>query len=184
MATATRVLILPGLYDSGPQHWQSRWLNTFPGLARVEQDDWNTPDCREWIERLEQVVSLGGDEVVLVAHSLACVLVGKWAERHPRKIRGALLVAPSDTEAPRFPEGPNGFRPMPTGRLPFPAIVVASTDDPYAAFDRSRRFAADWGAELVSIGPAGHINGDSGLELWPEGLALLARLSGEPRFVA
>ena len=30
----TRVLILPGLYDSGPDHWQSHWVRTLPDVAR------------------------------------------------------------------------------------------------------------------------------------------------------
>ncbi|MFC4161002.1 RBBP9/YdeN family alpha/beta hydrolase [Chitinimonas lacunae] len=177
---SARILILPGLYDSGPQHWQSRWQARFPQMSRVEQADWQTPVCNDWVERLEQVVALDAEQVVLVAHSLACVLVARWAERYPRRIRGALLVAPSDTEGPNFPTGTSGFQPMPGNHLPFPSIVVVSSEDPYAELSRSERFAADWGAELVNIGPRGHINGESGLGDWPEGLALLARLCGEP----
>ena len=33
-----------------------------------------------------------------------------------------------------------------------------------------------WGSRLVDIGPAGHINGDSGLGDWPEGKRLLRHL--------
>jgi hypothetical protein len=36
--------------------------------------------------------------------------------------------------------------------------------------------AEDWGAGAISIGAAGHINGDSGLGEWPAGLARLSAL--------
>ena len=38
----TRVLILPGLYNSGPDHWQSRWEAAHREFRRVMQDvPWN-----------------------------------------------------------------------------------------------------------------------------------------------
>jgi predicted alpha/beta hydrolase family esterase len=41
--------------------------------------------------------------------------------------------------------------------------------------------AGDWGAAITEIGPRGHINGESGLGDWPEGLALLRGLAGAAR---
>jgi predicted alpha/beta hydrolase family esterase len=39
----TRLLIVPGLHDSGPTHWQS-WLQALHrGALRVQQRDWNDP---------------------------------------------------------------------------------------------------------------------------------------------
>jgi hypothetical protein len=68
---------------------------------------------------------------------------------------------------------------MPRARLPFPATVIASADDPYVALDRARAFAAAWGAAFVAAGTLGHINALSGLGDWPAGRraldALLAR---------
>jgi predicted alpha/beta hydrolase family esterase len=37
--------------------------------------------------------------------------------------------------------------------------------------------AADWGATFYNIGPRGHINAESGLGDWDEGLALLRSLA-------
>jgi predicted alpha/beta hydrolase family esterase len=176
------VLILPGLYDSGPKHWQSVWEEAFPWLHRVEQADWDTPVCADWIERLNDEVEAAGDDIVLVAHSLACTLIGKWAALYPRRIRAALLVAPSDTEADFFPDGTVGFSPMPLSRLPFPSIVVASSNDDYATLQRARFFATAWGSEFIAAGALGHINSTSDLGMWPEGLALLARLTGDERY--
>lgn len=60
--------------------------------------------------------------------------------------------------------------------LPFPSLVVASSDDPYAGIDFARSCARDWGSRLAEVGAHGHINSDSGLGDWPEGRALLAAL--------
>jgi predicted alpha/beta hydrolase family esterase len=102
------------------------------------------------------------------------MLVAHWALcGSPLKVAGAFLVAPSDVEASSYPIDPNGFAPVPMARLPFPSIVVASTDDPYASIERSRAFAEAWGSRLVIIGDAGHINADTGFGEWPEGEAML-----------
>jgi hypothetical protein len=42
-----------------------------------------------------------------------------------------------------------------------------------------RAVCADWGASVIDAGPRGHLNGDSGLGDWPEGLTLLHRLAAQ-----
>lgn len=169
------ILLLPGLYDSGPEHWQSYWQRAH-GYRRVEQHDWDTPRRTDWVDTLESAVAESGPDTVLVAHSLACTLVNWWAQQTKLAVRGALLVAPSDVDAPSYPEGTHGFKPMPLLRLPFRSIVVASTDDEYVTLERAKEFAAAWGSELVVVGPKGHINSASALGEWPEGFALLKKL--------
>ena len=172
-----RVLILPGLYDSGASHWQSRWETLHPSFRRVAQREWHSPDCDEWIATLDAAIQQGGEPALLVAHSAACSLVAHWAARHHGPVLGALLVSPADTEAPSYPPEPTGFQPMPRQRLPFHSIMVASSNDPYVQLDRARTFAANWGSQLVEIGARGHINGESGLGDWPQGLMLLRELA-------
>ena len=172
----TRALILPGLYDSGPEHWQSLWERDDPTFVRVVQRDWETPIRQEWVGVLETAVGAAGDDVVLIAHSAGCALVAFWAAATSLRVRGALLVAPSDTEAPSYPIGPTGWRPLPLVPLPFPSIVVASSNDEFATLDRARLFADSWGSRLVDLGAAGHINAESGLGCWPRGRELLAEL--------
>ena len=176
-ADLSPVLILPGLHDSGPQHWQSLWLAGRPGFRRVEQKDWETPRRGDWVSALDAAVVEAGSRAVLVAHSAACALVAHWSASHRRQVRGALLVAPSDTEAPSFPPGPTGFTPMPLAPLPFASTVVASTDDPYVSMERAVLFARSWASRLVVIGAAGHVNTASGLGDWPAGLELLLELA-------
>jgi len=178
MNVEPRVLILPGRNSSGPAHWQSRWERLRPGFVRIEQSEWTTPVRRDWVASLQRTVAaLAPAPVVLVAHSLACSLVANWVQAGDTgTVAGALLVSPSDVDAPDYPPGPTGFAPMPRMRMPFPTIVVASTNDPMVAEPRARAFAADWGAQYHCIGALGHINAESGLADWPEGLAWVDEL--------
>ena len=179
----SRVLLLPGLYNSGPEHWQSIWEKELPAFTRVIQREWDTPDRAEWVERLHKEISSSSVPAILVAHSSSCALVAHWAAAHTGPVSGALLVGPSDPEADSYPKGTTGFAPMPLNALPFPAIVVASTNDEFVTIERARFFAGRWGARIEIIGEAGHINSASGLGRWPRGLALLQELvSGETTF--
>lgn len=173
-----RVLLLPGWLDSGPDHWQSRW-EALHADQRVVQSDWLWPKRGDWMARLEEVLLDSDAPALLVAHSLGCQLVAAWAahSRHAARVKGALLVAPPDIEREDMPPNLMPWRPIVRQRLPFPAIAVTSSDDPYGAPERSAAMARDWGAERVDIGPRGHINGESGLGDWPEGRALLGRLA-------
>lgn len=173
------VLIVPGLGDSGPEHWQSRWEADEPSWRRVRQADWKRPRCADWVQTLDEAVRSAGGPVVIVAHSLGCATVGHWSRRD-RKIQGALLVAPTDVEASSCPKGPEGFAPIPLALYAFPSIVVASRDDPYVSLSRARFFAEAWGSAFVTAGSLGHINADSGIGRWEEGRTLLASLLDSP----
>jgi predicted alpha/beta hydrolase family esterase len=123
---------------------------------------------------LEAAIAASHGTPILAAHSLSCALVAHWAQSgSPLRIAGAFLVAPSDAEAPTYPKEPVGFAPIPMQKLPFPSIVVASTNDEYVSIERARAFAQAWGSKLVEIGDAGHINGASGYGEWPEGERML-----------
>src|SRR5215207_5257906 len=170
-ATGITTLILPGLSNSGPEHWQSLWEEMDPGCRRVHQADWETPRCADWVTTLDAAVADAGEPVVLVAHSSSCALVAHWARDaaapQRARVQGALLVAPSDPEGPAYPAGPTGFAPMPLERLPFPSVVVASRDDPYVTMEQARRYGEAWGSDFLDVGEAGHINSASGLGRWP-----------------
>jgi predicted alpha/beta hydrolase family esterase len=62
---------------------------------------------------------------------------------------------------------------MPLAALPFPSVVVASTNDECVSIERVQFFADAWLSRLVFIGDAGHINGASGYGPWPEGERML-----------
>ena len=176
------VLVLPGLHGSGAGHWQSQWERRRPELRRVEQESWTRPTVGDWAATLERAVRTAPGPVVLLAHSLACSLVAHWARAGTiGRVTGALLVAPADVDALAPLLSLRSFAPMPRDRLPFPSHLVASANDPFVTVDRSRQFARWWGAHLHEVGPAGHLNVQSGHGPWPEGEPLLdALLRGAP----
>jgi predicted alpha/beta hydrolase family esterase len=168
------VLTLAGLWNSGPQHWQTHWERRHPSWLRVAQRDWQTPAMSEWVAALDAAIGRCRRPPVLAAHSLGCSLVTRWAASgSPHQIAGAFLVGPSDVDAPSYPDCTSGFQPMLLDPLPFPSLVVASSDDPYVSLARARQFAGAWGSELQLIDAAGHINGDAGYGPWPEGESML-----------
>lgn len=173
-----RVLLLPGWLDSAPPHWQSRW-EALHGFERVRQDDWTWPRRGDWMARLDEVLLGASAPAVLVAHSLGCHLVAAWAahSRHTGRVKAAMLVAPPDTEREDTPPQLFNWRPMLRQPLPFASLVVASTNDPFCDSQRAQELARDWRADFVSVGERGHINGDSGLDDWPQGLAWLTQLT-------
>lgn len=178
MVKPDNVLILPGWQNSGPGHWQSRW-EALHGFRRVDQHDWMTPRRGDWIARLEDVI-LGSDgPVVLVAHSLGCILTAAWAQvsRSTARVQGALLVAPGDPERDELRGVLPSWAPIVRDRLPFPSLLLGSHDDPYCSLAKAQSLADAWGSRFIDCGPCGHINAESGLGDWPDGLALLRELT-------
>lgn len=176
----TRALMVPGLWSSGPEHWQTLWEAADPSFRRVEQEDWDAPERREWVRCLDDAVRQAGRGVVLCGHSLGCATITHWAGLPMRTARGALLVAPADVDGAGFPLEARGFAPMPLKPLPFPSILVASEDDPYLSMERARLMAESWGSRLVEVGALGHLNSASGLGEWLDGRRLLDELLALP----
>lgn len=171
-----KVLILPGLGNSGSQHWQSIWEQSHPEFVRVQQRDWDNPVCAEWVAAIEEAVKLSGPDVVLVAHSLACLAVAHWTAIQHSPIKAALLVAVPDSKGSNFPDEVSGFSDTPIHSFSFRSTVVVSDNDPYGSPERAEQLAAAWGSNVVRIGNCGHINASSGLGAWLEGYELLNQL--------
>lgn len=174
------ILIVPGWSSSGADHWQSRWERNLSTARRVEQDDWIRPDKDRWVGQLIAETAVSARPVVLVAHSLGVATVVHAAPKLPAgMVAGAFLVAPADvdhagawpvTQGEIFSSEQSGFAPLPKAALPFPAVLVASSNDPYCRPERAQTLATAWGARLIEAGAAGHINTQSGHGPWPEGL--------------
>ncbi len=170
-------LILPGLGNSGVDHWQSYWCLAFRNATRVLQDDWDKPTLASWLNRLDAALAGGTRPAILICHSLSCTLAAHWAARNtPGRVKAVLLVAPSDLERPDAPPATRDFLPMPQQEFPVPTLVVASTDDNFVRPARAREFAKAWGADYCELPELGHINTVSRLGYWPQGLLLLGRL--------
>ena len=174
----TNYLIIPGLGNSGPEHWQTFFETSGNNFKRIIQQEWDAPVCNDWVAAIDKSVSdYDAASVILIGHSLGCTTITHWASRYKKKIKGALLVAPSDVEAQEYTFPAKGFSPMPTKKINFKTIVVASADDPWVSLERARHFADNWGSEFINIGKAGHINAASGHKEWKEGFNILKRLT-------
>ena len=171
-------LILAGIGNSGAEHWQTLWQAEDPRFDKLEHSEWDAPDRVVWEAELEAKVAELGENVVLVAHSLACLLVAYWAASTRQRVAGALLVSVPDPAGPSFPSSAVNFGGVPLTPLPFPSIVVVSTNDPYASAEFMKACAEAWGSDCRRVGALGHINAGSNVGNWPQGRAFLGELEG------
>ena len=171
------ILIIPGLGDSGPDHWQSRWQAKLPTARRVRQVAWDRPERDPWVGAVRAALAEdGGRPVVALAHSLGVIALAAAAtEGDPPPLAGAFLVTPPSEEGVRgLPAVAGRFVPFPTAPFPCPSVLVASRNDPHASYRDSEELALDWGSKLIDAGEAGHVNAESGHGPWPEGLMAFA----------
>lgn len=154
-----RLLIVPGLHDSGPAHWQS-WLQALHrGSIRVQQDDWHTPDLARWSARIaDTLADHGPGPWTVVAHSFGCLALAHHLALRPSAapVLGTLLVAPAEPD--RF----GLAHALPQRALPVPSTLLASETDPWMSADSARRWAQRWGSHWVNLGDVGHINAEAG----------------------
>jgi uncharacterized protein len=169
--STTRVLIMPGLHDSGPSHWQSRWQTLYPAFERVRQQDWETADLDRWAESLAVALRVSKKPVLVAAHSFGCLASIQCAAANHPNLVGALLVAPAD---------PVKFgleKKLASARLSIPAILIGSENDPWMSAEQAACWAGRWGADFLNAGQLGHINADSNIGDWLFGLSQLQRLA-------
>jgi predicted alpha/beta hydrolase family esterase len=166
-------LIVPGLHGSGTDHWQTWMERQLNDCVRVMQSDWSNPELPQWSAKVRREIARAPGRVYVVAHSFGCLAAVQAAFDYRERVDGLMLVAPADPDrfglSAAIPERPLGL----------PTVVVASTNDPWMSFRQAVTWAEDWGAELVNLGPAGHVNPQSGFGAWPRGLSILRCLRRE-----
>lgn len=179
-------LMIPGLYGSELQHWQTWLERKLPGAVRVEQEDWDNPVLPIWAEKVLHYIDHLPGQVWLIAHSFGCLAGVVAASKRPERIAGAMLVAMADPA--RF--NLQGFRQgelyvaaagsiasqLPKASFNFPSVVVASTNDPWMSAEKALSWAEIWESRFLNIGEAGHINVASGFGPWPLGLDIFEQL--------
>jgi len=174
-AVSSTILIVPGLRDHVEDHWQTLLAARLPKARIVPPLETNKLNCRARVDAIQCVMDAIKGPIILVAHSAGCLMLAHWASLYRRPIKGALLVTPPDLYA-NWPENypssmslrDNGWAPLPRRALPFRSIVIASTNDHLAEFDAVKAMAEDWHADLVNLGPVGHLNPASGYGPWPQ----------------
>lgn len=153
-----RLLVVPGLHDSGPAHWQS-WLESLNRDAlRVKQRDWSDPELDRWAGRIASTMERDTKaRWVVAAHSFGCLALARLAALRPDlPVEAALLVAPADPD--RF--GVAGL--LPQAALPFSSTLVASQTDPWLSSAKARLWSQRWRSHGLDLGDAGHINAEAG----------------------
>ena len=164
------ILIVPGLHNSGPDHWQT-WLQArLSGAVRIDQTDWTTPHLPRWAGAVRRALDHATGQVWIIAHSFGCLAAAHAAPNYRHKLAGLMLVAPADPE--KFEVG----NILPDEHLSVPSVVVASINDPWMTTVKAAYWADKWGSRLISIGAAGHINAESGYGEWIEGLEIFEHL--------
>lgn len=164
------VLIVPGLRNSDEKHWQSRWQENLPLSRRIHLNDWATPDLEKWKHGIRQELQQFTKPVVIVAHSFGTLASASIAQESPAKIAALFLVAPADPDkfqiASQLPQQP----------LNVPTKIIASSNDPWLSEHKAAHWALLWGADYFRFTNVGHINSDSNLANWPEGIMQLQSL--------
>ncbi len=182
---APTILIVPGLRDHVPDHWQTLLAAKLPRVRSVAPLEHDKLSCAARVDAIDRELAAIEGPVVIVAHSAGAMMVVHWvASRATREIHGALLAAPADLETP-MPAGypttdalkQNGWLPIPRTKLPFPSIVAAGSNDPLSGLDRARDFAQAWGSRFVELGAVGHLNPASGYGEWPQAEEFIDELS-------
>ena len=177
------VLIVPGLRDHVPQHWQTLLASRLPRVRTVAPMGRGNLDCLKRIGAIEEEAAKIDGPIIVVAHSGGVIATLHWARVTQRPLRGALLATPADFDQP-MPEGyplrgaleAGGWLPVPRNTLPFRSIVAASRNDPLACYKRATAFARSWGSKLVDLGEVRHLNPASGYGDWPAADGFIAEL--------
>ena len=178
---SARLLIVPGLNDSPPDHWQSWLQSLYRDSVRVVQHDWGTPDVDRWAARIGSTLARAGrGPWIVVAHSFGVLALARHLALEPvSPIAAALLVAPADPA--KFGIGEH----LPARALPIATTMVLSHTDPWLGLAAGQRWAARWRSHVVDLGDAGHINGASGFQTLPFArrwvMAVEQRLARESR---
>lgn len=176
-----KILIIPGLNNSGPEHWQTKWAAKLPEVTWVQLGGWDNPRRAAWVTNLGIAIQQQSGPKILVAHSLGCLAVAWWAMHEPNaahcEIVGALLVAPPNVDCVSKGSKLADFAPAPKVRMPFKTLLVGSENDPYCSRHHAEKLSRRWGARFINAGLCGHINADSGIGEWPYGLSLIGSLA-------
>ncbi|MCP2296718.1 hypothetical protein SAMN04244553_1403 [Nocardia amikacinitolerans] len=178
------VVIVPGLRDHVPEHWQTLLAERLDDVRTVAPLEHDRLSLAARVAALDSVLTDVEGPVVLVAHSAGVMIAVHWAQRPTRPVHAALLATPPDLETPLPQDHPTlqeleagGWNPIPRRRLPFPSIVAASTTDPLASHRRVAGMAEAWGSRMVDLGDVGHLNPASGYGYWPRAEELLRELT-------
>ncbi len=186
-SSAPVALLLPELDCEGPGYWQHRWAGSRIDCRPVDLGHARTPDRNSLVTWLDRAVRRAEAPLILVGHGVGALTIAAWAglmsSEGEAVVAGALLIGPSDPTATGADRRLGDFAPLPASVFSFPALVVASDDDPTVPVDRAFSLARQWGAGFARFGACGHFTPADGIGWWADGEDLLDRFIDlvEPR---
>lgn len=170
-----RVLLVPGLNNSGPGHWQSEWENRFAVSHRIQLADWSTPNLNAWVHAIENAIA-DFAPTHIVAHSFGTLASAVVTAKNPGNLRGLFLVAPAD------PDKFDVRHRLPASSLSVRGMLLGSLSDPWLSWSGAQMLGGQWGLETECAGDVGHINVQSGHGQWEDGWRRLHALFNATEF--
>jgi predicted alpha/beta hydrolase family esterase len=167
---ARSFLILHGWQGSGPGHWQT-WLGARlradgERVAYPDLPDADLPSLQPWREALDgELRALVAGEVIVICHSLSCLLWLHHVADGGRQADRVLLVAPPSERA-GVPEI-EGFFPVPLPALAHGARLVCSDDDPFCPEGAAKVYGEPLRIPIDLLPGRGHLNPEAGYGPWP-----------------
>jgi hypothetical protein len=177
------ILMVPGRYEPGDEHWQTRWQSRLSTARRVGVNG-VTATGPVRVDDIVDAVRGHQRPVIMIAHSFGVVasVIAAHAlfkpdgrERTASALKGLFLVAPAGSRSVlESDDVDHALAHPPLTHLPVPSVVIASRNDPHCPFLEAEEWAHAWGASFVDAGDSGHIDVASGHGPWPEGLMRFA----------
>ena len=176
----TAFLVLHGWQNERPpEHWQHSTAVALRDRGRVVEypqlPSPHTPLVDEWsasipdaLNRLSDVGRV--DDVVVIAHSLSCLLWLGARPDSPLAVSRVLLVAPPSVRVVAGFDDIAAFASLPLAVSPLDARstrVVASDDDPFTPDGAEAEFGLPLGIPTTILPGQGHFTVDSGYGEWP-----------------
>ncbi|WP_141604396.1 RBBP9/YdeN family alpha/beta hydrolase [Terrilactibacillus laevilacticus] len=167
-------VILHGLGGSGAAHWQT-WLYKqlmdkgetvyYPSFPEKHH-----PNKEKWLQILKALMDEipKDEEIIVVTHSLGCILWFHYAVLTNRKVSRVILVAPPSPYSKV--EEIQSFYPVPDNLSDVCLVanktqLIVSTNDPYCPIEDAKIYL-DCGAISTILENKGHINIESGFGPW------------------
>ncbi|MBX3529817.1 MAG: serine hydrolase family protein [Rhizobiaceae bacterium] len=170
------ILFLPDGSQPPHDHWQSRWQQKLSTGRIVVPHVHHAPERGAWIDAVTDAVKGSTLPIVMVGHGHGIFAAIAAVPHIMQRVAGAFFAAPYDLGSEEAPmSSPHGWPTQIRSRLPFPAMLVASRNDPACSYETAEGLASGWGALLLDAGEAGHIDAESGYGPWPEGSMAFAQ---------
>ncbi|MDI3408146.1 RBBP9/YdeN family alpha/beta hydrolase [Streptomyces cavernicola] len=182
------VVIVPGLRDHVPQHWQTLLADRLDDARLLPPLETDRLNRHAHVAVLQRTLAQILGPVVLVAHSAGVITTVHWAAQHHHEVRGALLATPPDLTPPLLEGHPSpdalhagGWTPVPMKPLPFPASSRPAPTTPWPPTTTPQMCvphpATPARSKRQALGPVGHLNPASGYGTWERAEEFVRELS-------